>query len=166
MLLDFEMIIANLKGAKPAAGSIEHRELQLLKKRVDHEKASTHILVKRRRGLGPESAGEEAPSSSRTVWKCASCSCPIYGPGCNKKPSSRVFCKDCISDPSVMLGQRLFVYWTHDAEWYPGVVEAYHPLSKNFRVLYVACLFNVLERHLSLIYMFVFAGMMTTSGSS
>jgi hypothetical protein len=142
MLLDFELIIANLKVMKPAVTSDQHRELQLLRKRVDQEKASTHILVKRRRGLGPEGPAEVAPSSSRTVWKCTACSCAIYGPGCNKKPAHLKFCKDCLTDPSVMLGQRLFVYWPHDDDWYPGVVEAFHPLSKNFRVLYV-CLHSL-----------------------
>lgn len=135
MLADFQLLCTNLKIAVPASNPALQRDLSLLKKRLSTELANADVPLKRRRGPCLEDI--PGPTSGRTVWACTGCGSVLYGPGSTKKQHRPVFCTDCLQKPSVMIGQRLYVYWPYDKVWFRGVVEAYQPNAKMYRVLYV-----------------------------
>ena len=118
LLDDARQLLANVYDLNLPKDSVVNADARVLQARVGRESR----LGRKRRGASPSVSGAATPS----------CQCSSEG-----EPSPAPYCDACVTNPGVMVGKRVWVYWMSDDTWYSGAVEAQEATSKQFRVVYV-----------------------------
>lgn len=138
LLKDLELLSSNVSLLDLEPTSAVGTDITLLKKRLREVDAKLKSPVSRRRSapVDPKSSPVPSPTPSPPTKSrehlCKAC-------GVTSLPSvigkGEQCCAACLVDPSKMLNRRLWVLWPSESKWFPGRIDAFHPASKQFRIL-------------------------------
>jgi hypothetical protein len=144
MLADVRTILNNVRKLGLGPDSDVYLDYKTLQCRYDAAMGKAHVpRVRGRHSVEPAAVAPSSPkggsrrSSPAVVGsrRCDVCSGPCDLPGPCFEGSNPHLCLACLHKPDVVVGKRLWVFWTEDKKWYPGFVEACEPHHRQFRVL-------------------------------
>jgi hypothetical protein len=126
MLADVRTILNNVRKLGLGPDSDVYLDYKTLQCRYDAAMGKAHVpRVRGRHSVEPAAVAPSSPKGSG----------PCDLPGPCFEGSNPHLCLACLHKPDVVVGKRLWVFWTEDKKWYPGFVEACEPHHRQFRVL-------------------------------
>lgn len=147
MLADVRTILTNVKKLGLGPDNEVYLDYKALQYRYDAAMDKAHAQRPRSRHAAessvclpcpsPTAASRRASSFVSGSRRCGGCGGPYDPSGPCIEGSNPQLCLPCLKKPDVVLGKRLWVFWTEDKKWYPGIVEAFEPYHRQFRILYV-----------------------------